>query len=227
MSRIGIRPIELPAGVEVTVGEGNLVTVKGPKGELQEQISKLRPGEKAVVTVTSFSLANIKTTGSFTVASYDGSGNPVGATVSAIDGLGWTPTAAVNATPAAAPYLNNAGVSLAADTGTNTGTAAALISDLVVMPQKLLTGDGAQTFTIAYTIEDEAGQTSTYTPAAIEIIGFDKNDDTDNDDAKFAAWMPGVHYTYYITINANKIVFSAQIDPWVTTDATGYYYLLN
>ena len=41
MSRIGLRPIELPAGVEVTVNEGNLITVKGPKGELTEQVSGL------------------------------------------------------------------------------------------------------------------------------------------------------------------------------------------
>lgn len=40
MSRIGLRPIELPAGVEVKVDEGNLVTVKGPKGELQEKVSE-------------------------------------------------------------------------------------------------------------------------------------------------------------------------------------------
>lgn len=41
MSRIGIKPITLPAGVEVKVDDNNLVTVKGPKGELQEQVSKL------------------------------------------------------------------------------------------------------------------------------------------------------------------------------------------
>ena len=34
MSRIGRAPITVPAGVEVTVGEANLVTVKGPKGTL-------------------------------------------------------------------------------------------------------------------------------------------------------------------------------------------------
>ena len=39
MSRIGIKPITLPAGVEVSVSDKNVVTVKGPKGELQEQIS--------------------------------------------------------------------------------------------------------------------------------------------------------------------------------------------
>ena len=34
MSRIGRAPITVPAGVEVTVAEGNLVTVKGAKGTL-------------------------------------------------------------------------------------------------------------------------------------------------------------------------------------------------
>lgn len=41
MSRIGIKPIALPAGVEAKVDSNNVVTVKGPKGELQEQVSKL------------------------------------------------------------------------------------------------------------------------------------------------------------------------------------------
>ena len=40
MSRIGLKPIELPAGVEVKV-DGNLVSVKGPKGQLSEEISPL------------------------------------------------------------------------------------------------------------------------------------------------------------------------------------------
>ena len=31
MSRIGKMPITVPAGVEVTIADGNLVTVKGPK----------------------------------------------------------------------------------------------------------------------------------------------------------------------------------------------------
>src|SRR5699024_767652 len=38
MSRIGLRPIELPEGVEVKV-EGSNVKVKGPKGELNQTIS--------------------------------------------------------------------------------------------------------------------------------------------------------------------------------------------
>lgn len=38
MSRIGRMPINVPAGVEVTIGEGNVVTVKGPKGELTKSL---------------------------------------------------------------------------------------------------------------------------------------------------------------------------------------------
>lgn len=39
MSRIGRMPVAVPAGVTVTLGEGNLVTVKGPKGTLTQQLS--------------------------------------------------------------------------------------------------------------------------------------------------------------------------------------------
>lgn len=38
MSRVGKRPIPIPAGVTVTVQEANLVVVKGPKGELTRQL---------------------------------------------------------------------------------------------------------------------------------------------------------------------------------------------
>ena len=54
MSRIGRQPIVLPAGVTVTVGEENVVTVKGKLGELSE---KIRPsitvkveGNEVIVT---------------------------------------------------------------------------------------------------------------------------------------------------------------------------------
>ena len=39
MSRIGKAPIEVPAGVTVTVSPENLVTVKGPKGTLTQQVN--------------------------------------------------------------------------------------------------------------------------------------------------------------------------------------------
>ena len=39
MSRIGKHPVAVPAGVTITVGEHNCVTVKGPKGELTQSFS--------------------------------------------------------------------------------------------------------------------------------------------------------------------------------------------
>jgi large subunit ribosomal protein L6 len=38
MSRIGKQPIEIPSGVEVHVAEGNVVTVKGPRGSLAQSM---------------------------------------------------------------------------------------------------------------------------------------------------------------------------------------------
>ena len=36
MSRIGKQPIEIPGGVEIAVDDGNVVTVKGPRGTLTQ-----------------------------------------------------------------------------------------------------------------------------------------------------------------------------------------------
>lgn len=59
MSRIGKKPIPIPNGVEIKVEPGNVVTVKGPKGQLTKQVptclevkmedghvSVLRPSER-------------------------------------------------------------------------------------------------------------------------------------------------------------------------------------
>ncbi|MEP6750831.1 MAG: 50S ribosomal protein L6, partial [Bacteroidota bacterium] len=40
MSRIGKKPVVVPAGVTVTVGTDNVVTVKGPRGELKQNIDR-------------------------------------------------------------------------------------------------------------------------------------------------------------------------------------------
>lgn len=53
MSRIGKAPISIPAGVSIDISKGNLVTVKGPKGELKHQVDpdlilKVEEGEVVV-----------------------------------------------------------------------------------------------------------------------------------------------------------------------------------
>ena len=54
MSRIGREPIAVPAGVNVTIADGNVVTVKGPLGELKQTFSAniaiAQDGDKLLVT---------------------------------------------------------------------------------------------------------------------------------------------------------------------------------
>ena len=40
MSRIGKKPVVIPSGITVTVGNDNTITVKGPKGELKQAIDR-------------------------------------------------------------------------------------------------------------------------------------------------------------------------------------------
>jgi large subunit ribosomal protein L6 len=53
MSRIGRQPITVPAGVEITVEDGNAVTVKGPRGSLARSFHPLLTLERenGVITV--------------------------------------------------------------------------------------------------------------------------------------------------------------------------------
>lgn len=57
MSRVGNAPIEIPKGVTIDISKGNLVTVKGPKGELHQQVDpdlgiNIEEGELSVTRPT-------------------------------------------------------------------------------------------------------------------------------------------------------------------------------
>lgn len=57
MSRIGILPIEIPQGVSIEVTDDNIVKVKGPKGELEQQVNldlkvEVKDGELTVARPT-------------------------------------------------------------------------------------------------------------------------------------------------------------------------------
>ena len=57
MSRIGNLPIEIPAGVTVSVSPANVVTVKGPKGELTQKV------ETSIEVAVEENLVVVKRTG--------------------------------------------------------------------------------------------------------------------------------------------------------------------
>ena len=40
MSRIGKKPVIVPTGVTVTVSAENVITIKGPKGELKQTMDR-------------------------------------------------------------------------------------------------------------------------------------------------------------------------------------------
>lgn len=57
MSRIGNAPISVPAGINIDVSKGNMVKIKGPKGELMQQVDpdleiKLEDGTLSVARPT-------------------------------------------------------------------------------------------------------------------------------------------------------------------------------
>ncbi len=180
----------------------------------------------AKVVVNSIAISGIKVSGTYEVASYtdDADKNPVGATVSTVAGLGWTPGSDVN-DATATPYKKATATTLTYGAGVGVANALDLIQSLVVMPQAF-TATAGPAITIDYSIisgSDTDGdlETINYTPAPFYIGAFDISDpdpDKLNDGTKITAWMPGIHYTYYITIDSNVITFSATIDGW--DDAT-------
>ena len=162
----------------------------------------------AVLAITSFSLTNMDNTGTFAVDTYTSTHPDVVWTASTHTGT----------------YSNTSGVTSVATLPANVGTTGDfLINNLVAMPQSFRTDSNIQTVNIAYTLTDEASNVSTFT-TTFNLKLFDDVDDTDNEDTIIGGWEAGKHYVFYITINANKIDFSASITDWV--DATGYNYLV-
>ncbi|MCR5827379.1 MAG: fimbrillin family protein [Bacteroidales bacterium] len=165
----------------------------------------------AVLAITSFSISNIDSTGTFAVSDAYTSNHPV---------VTWTESAY-------GTYDNTKGVTSVTLPTAVTTTGDDLIDDLVVMPQAFRSAANSdsniQTVNIAYTITDEDSNVNTFT-TSFELKLFDDVDDTDNDDNIVESWEAGKHYTFYITINANAIEFSASITEW--TAAKGYNYLV-
>lgn len=132
----------------------------------------------------------------------------------------------------------------ATDTGFSTSNSTAnttpaastiLFNNLIVVPQAFsaptpeeianpATAATAQKISITYSISVEGGDTNTYT-SYLWLSQFDNIDNDTQAATYIGSWEPGKHYTFYITIDAHAITFSAAIDPW--TPVNGYHYLVN
>ena len=182
----------------------------------------------AVVTVTDLSLINISNKGHFAVSAYAAS-SPYSPTI------GWTEAA----TPT---YLGTNGVYSIISSGSVVAggktdydqdadpdadndvnsSAVALFTDYVFMPQTITAA--TQQIKISYTIK-VGDEVSTFTDKVFDLYDFMTTDTKNNSGDHIASWAAGTHYTYYLTIGANAITFTASVKNWTTT-ANGYQYLL-
>ena len=189
------------------------------------------------VAITGISLSQIDATGTFTIDSYAANTNKPGKSSGEI----W----AADGSAAKATYTNASGfTSVALDSGdaldiptVTGGSYFTAIDRLVVMPQSFRTafasaateGNTDQTVTISYDIivaEGGVSNTSSHT-VSFDLKEFDDTPDAANTDTSYiGSWAPGTHYTYVITIGANAITFTADIQSW-DASSTGYHYLLN
>lgn len=182
----------------------------------------------AVVQITALSLVNIKNNGKFSVSGYD-------------DAPSNAPSISWGAPSATATTLGTGGVYTVSGTypvtvagkttynetthaGTTDGTPSDLFSGYVFMPQDL---DGTQKIRLSYTIQVGSETANAYNDVEIDLASFLTPNDTDNSaGTAITSWDAGTHYTYYITIGANSIVFTASVNEWAST-VNGYRYLIN
>ena len=174
----------------------------------------------ATVAITDISLEKINKTHTFRVSDAYTSTHPV------VDwATGFTAGAGNTGT-----YTNTSGAISVATLPTDVTSDAAgdfLINSLVAMPQTFRdTGDYIQAVKISYTIAVTNGGTNTYTDVVIPLHTFDGTNDDDNTAEFKSGWAAGKHITYYLTINAHTIEFTASITGWGDVE-NGYHYLVN
>lgn len=208
---------------------------------LDVKVKKSFALKDATVKVTAISLENIIYKGTFNVASYvTTEGDNLNKPVVAIDN--WTPATSGN-TNTFTGTVTSGGTELT-QYGYASVTDEALVGtdnyfwqNFVVMPQTLVAPDGTnpQQIKISYTIETSIGEVTTFANKTVAFSAFDLVDNKTNNTADPAAgdgaaatgWSPNIHYIYTLTLDANKIDFTASITPWATTSVNGFYNLVN
>ena len=180
----------------------------------------------ATVTVSAFTLSDIDNVGQLSVSNAYTDTHPV---------VSWTGTARTTYNPGSGvtPVNIASPITISEDTAFNPGTPATpaaatnLITSLVVLPQTFRASNGSnpQKLTLSYKIAVTGSADTEFENKVLYLCDFDNVDDADQSDTKIASWEPGKHYIFYITLDAHKINFSAEVTDW--TSVNGYYYLLN
>lgn len=188
----------------------------------------------ATVSVSALALENIANVGTLSITSYSASTTSPATNVTlaapVVSSASWTSTASttysasIASATAVAPDSAFPG-SAESDTP---ASATDFISNLIVMPQVFgTTGvSTSQKLTLTYSIAVTGGGTNTYT-GTLYLADFDKIDNEAQASTFVASWEPGKHYTFYVTIGARAITFTAEINPWDATIVNGYHYLVN
>lgn len=190
---------------------------------LDLKFKKAKNLKEATLTVHSVSIQNIQTKGHLSVTEYDGTNKPV---------TGWT----LADTPVTATFNNTHGntsvtlpKSIAAGVEHGVDHSEFLIDNLIVMPQTLIST--GQKLVINYTV-NFSGESITHTREIYlntfdytDMTGEGRNESDQNTPDFITTWDPGKHYTYYLTINADLIVFNATISNW--NDVNAFHYIIN
>ena len=186
----------------------------------------------ATVTVTAFELSNVDSQGSLSVSAAYTDTHPVAS---------WTEPGTARSSYGPGDGVNSVNLPIEIDedtgfdaanpgtpsTATNATTSTYLINNLVAMPQlfRASNGENPQKLTITYKIAVTGSSDVEYT-SEIYLNQFDFEDDDYNSTAAYVTrWEPGKHYTFFITLDAHVIDFSATITDW--TSISGYHYLVN
>ena len=177
----------------------------------------------ATVSVSDFKLLQIENAGVMTVSGAYTDTHPV---------VTWSNTGTGTYLPAHGVSSVTLPVTVVEDTAFDPATPATpaasafLINSLIAKPQTFgASGQTAsQQLSITYSITDDGGSVVEHT-STLYLADFDTVDNDVQTDTKVGGWEPGKHYTFYITLDANVIMFSASITDWTTV--SGYHYLIN
>ena len=188
---------------------------------------KKAPGlANATVTVSAFTLSEIDNAGVLTVSSAYTDTHPV---------VSWSTDTRASYGPGSGvtPVNIESPIPIEQDTAfdpanpTTPAGSTFLINNLIVKPQTFRASNGSnpQKVTMTYKIAVTGSADVEFADQVLYLADFDNVDDDAQDDSMIASWEPGKHYTFFITIDAHAISFSATITNW--TAVNGYHYLVN